>query len=440
MKVRVLVFATSLLLAAAPLGAQAQIARPTCTMSASSGTVQVGQTTNLSWQSFNATAGNITSIGSVPLAGTQGVIPTPPSTTYVGTFTGPGGSGVCSITITVNTGNGAGGYSDGTTPTTGTNPVVPGTTVGSPGRIVPCDGIDCQACSVAQLGQRIINWLIGFSIPLAAAMFAWAGILYFTSLSKPSQVEDAKRIFRNVGIGFVIVLCAWLGVQTLLKAVLKPAYYQSWNSIQCVQAGVNQPGGRQYGKSINDLLKSLPLLNKNVQYPDVSGTQLTCGGNLVLDNNACYTPEGTYVKTADVVNTTPGRYGVAGTLCANDNPACSPAALEAAGFTPNQAKAMSCIAVTESSGNPFLVNPQGGACGTFQILPSNWKKPNLHDGTDCTSASSCQNADCNLQAAATLAAYRQTAGQSPYADWTCPGCNSKAQACVSKYDPNEDGS
>lgn len=274
MKVRVLVFAVALLFVALPSVASAQVARPTCIISASSGSVQVGQTTTLSWQSFNATAGNITSIGSVPLSGKQGVIPTPPKTTYVGTFTGPGGSGVCSITIVVNVGNGAGGYpcdpaTDNCNSSTGLNPIVPAPTYSTPNGIVPCNGIDCQACNLAQLGQRIINWLVGFSIPLAAAMFAWAGILYFTSLSKASQVEDAKKIFRNVGIGFVIILCAWLGVQTILKTVLKDSYYKSWNSIQCVQAANNTTGGRQLGKSINDLLNSLPLLNKNTVLPSV---------------------------------------------------------------------------------------------------------------------------------------------------------------------------
>src|SRR6185436_7641428 len=133
-----------------------------------------------------------------------GVIPTPPSTTYVGTFTGPGGSGICSITILVSPGSGAGGYSDGTgVPATGQNPIVPGTTY-TPGRIVPCDGLDCQACSVAQLAQNIINWLIGFSIPLAAAMFAYAGIRLFTSQGNPTAKDAAKKIFQNVGIGFVI--------------------------------------------------------------------------------------------------------------------------------------------------------------------------------------------------------------------------------------------
>ncbi len=271
MKLRLLLFLFGPAFLLMPLAAHAQVPRPTCIIGASSGSVQVGQTVNLTWQSANATAGNITSIGSVKPAGTQGVIPTPPSTTFVGTFTGPGGSGVCSITITVSAATG--GFTDGSTngiPSTGQNPAVPPVTQSGGNGIVPCGNIGqpggatgCQLCNLAQLGQNIINWLLGFSIPLAAAMFAYAGYLYAISGIGIDKKKNAHEIFKNVGVGFVIVLCAWLGVQTLLKTILKDGYYQSWNSIQCVDQSK-----RPVNKTVNDLLGTLPGLNTKV---DTSG-------------------------------------------------------------------------------------------------------------------------------------------------------------------------
>ncbi len=496
MKLRALLFVFAWATLLAPQFAYAQLPKPTCTITASSGSVTVGQTTNLSWSSQNATAANITSLGSVSLSGTQGVIPTPPKTTYVATFTGPGGSAVCSIVITVNSGNGSGGYQDSATPTTGTNPIVGAGSNSAPQSIVPCNGIDCQACNVAQLVQRVINWLIGFSIPLAAAMFAWAGAeLVFSGMNgNEGKRKFALGIFRNVGIGFVIVLCAWLAVQTVLKTILKPQYYKSWNTIQCIQANNNTAGGRQLNKSINDLLNSLPIINSNALPISVapggtftgvggefksSGSLGSCppGYSYLPDADACSNADGTnfvdpsykntgakgicspgysYLPDADmcsnedgssVVDPTPfPTKGTAGALCANDNPACSTAALQEYGLTQAQANAMSCIAITESGGNPSTPNSNTGACGTFQITNqtsrSNWQNPIYH-GDGCSAATSCNNAGCNLQTAVLMF------NQNGYQPWTgvcnspggCGGTpygqawNPSARSCVQRYDP-----
>lgn len=72
-------------------------------------------------------------------------------------------------------------------------------------------------------------------------------------------------------------------------------------------------------------------------------------------------------------------------------------ALTAAGFTPSQANVMSCIAMTESSGNPTAQNKSGSACGTFQVIKSTWESAAI--GTSCSSFSSCTNASCNAEVA-----------------------------------------
>jgi hypothetical protein len=82
--------------------------------------------------------------------------------------------------------------------------------------IVPCNGPDCQACSVVALIQNIINFLLGLSIPLVAAMFAYAGVIYFSS-SVLDKIQKAKDIFKSVGIGFAIMAAGWLVVNTVLR-------------------------------------------------------------------------------------------------------------------------------------------------------------------------------------------------------------------------------
>src|SRR3989338_3003819 len=114
MKSSALLFGVAVLFALGPVSAVATTTptspRPTCVLSASRGSVELGKTVNLSWQSQYATQGFITSIGTVGTAGTQGVIPTGSGTTYIGTFTGPGGAGTCSIAISIIQPNGGGGF------------------------------------------------------------------------------------------------------------------------------------------------------------------------------------------------------------------------------------------------------------------------------------------------------------------------------------------
>lgn len=125
MKSSALLFSVAVLFALAPAAALATTTpiapQPRCTISASRGSVELGKTVNLSWQSQYATQGFITSVGTVGTEGMQGVIPTGNGTTYVGTFTGPGGVGKCSITVSIIQPNGSGG-SGGTIEGPGTVP------------------------------------------------------------------------------------------------------------------------------------------------------------------------------------------------------------------------------------------------------------------------------------------------------------------------------
>jgi peptidoglycan hydrolase-like protein with peptidoglycan-binding domain len=75
-------------------------AAPTCTLAATPSTIQVGQSSTLSWTSTNATQGYISTIGTVAANGSQSISPTQ-TTTYNGTFWGPGGSAQCFATLTL---------------------------------------------------------------------------------------------------------------------------------------------------------------------------------------------------------------------------------------------------------------------------------------------------------------------------------------------------
>lgn len=339
-----LLFVAALIFSSIPFIGAAQTTsapKPQCTLKASTYALQKGNTVNLTWSSINAASGTITSIGPVAPQGVQGVIPTQ-TTTYTGTFNGPGGSVKCVVTVAVvippgsstvtggvgDTGTGGGttngtggGINTGVTPPTGTgvvaiDPVSPGTGKAPAGSIVPCNGVLCQMCDLVKLSQNIINFLIGLSIPLAAALFAWAGVLFFTS-SAVDKIAKARSILTNALIGFLIAISAWLVVQTIMKAILSDKYYQGWNRIECVADSARQTKG-----TVAQLLGTiLPGLNTSPltpsSYPlnpyNPGGVMLTPppGGGCDEGLGVCWDKDNNIVNASDgsVANATQAYYG-----------------------------------------------------------------------------------------------------------------------------------
>jgi len=271
---------------------------PTCTLSINPSVVGPGGSATIKWTSTNATTGAITNIGNVtPVsAGSKQILPPTTSqiTVYIGSFTGPGGTANCtaSVQISYGTDAGTGSTGSGSVGTGGTvdagisnpNPIVTpinGTTInstsGSGGlqkSIVQCGlgtgdaAVNCEACHLAQLIQNIINFAIGLSIPIAAVLFAWAGILYFTSGANPSNKEHAKKIFGSALLGFLIAITGWLVVNTVLHALLDGGQVftngSSWFTVQCSTG--NRPVSGDISKVINSVLPGVntaPPVNVN---------------------------------------------------------------------------------------------------------------------------------------------------------------------------------
>ena len=100
-----------------------------------------------------------------------------------------------------------------------------------PKQIVPvgCDGVNCTICHLGELAQNILNAGIVLSVFLSALLFAYAGWLYLTN-EAIGQQQKAKDTFKNVVIGLVIILAAWLIVDTLMKMTLGGDYLP-WNNV-----------------------------------------------------------------------------------------------------------------------------------------------------------------------------------------------------------------
>lgn len=104
--------------------------------------------------------------------------------------------------------------------------------------IVPdkCSGpnaaTQCGICEVADVAQNLLNDGIFFAIVFSAMLFAWAGWQYMTAEGQPYKIKNAKKMFRNIIIGLLLIVGAWLVVDTLMKTVTGGnAQFGPWNEV-----------------------------------------------------------------------------------------------------------------------------------------------------------------------------------------------------------------
>lgn len=114
------------------------------------------------------------------------------------------------------------------------------------GPIVPaCGGPgqpECNVCHLVSLIQNVLNFLVGFGVLAATGLFAYAGILMITAVDDTGKITTAKKIFLDVVVGLVIMLVAWLAIDTIMKAfVVDKSSGQAgfvgslgpWNEVLC---------------------------------------------------------------------------------------------------------------------------------------------------------------------------------------------------------------
>lgn len=96
--------------------------------------------------------------------------------------------------------------------------------------IVPCKGLDCTTCDFIRLGNNGIIWLLGIIFMIFAVLMTIAGFGLVTSGGNQSALAAAKTKFQNALIGIIIVLAAWLIVDTVLRGLLKSGDLSVFNN------------------------------------------------------------------------------------------------------------------------------------------------------------------------------------------------------------------
>lgn len=114
--------------------------------------------------------------------------------------------------------------------------------------IVPCgnNGTECTACHFVKLGQNLLDWFIKIMSGIIALVFAWAGIKMVMSAGNTEAVSSAKSMMTNSVVGLVIMLAAWLIINTLMVTLsVSVGNNGNWFEISCVNNPVysGPPGG-----------------------------------------------------------------------------------------------------------------------------------------------------------------------------------------------------
>lgn len=272
--------------------------------------------------------------------------------------------------------------------------------------------------------MAVVNNIIQFALTIIVVFIlpiriAYAGFLMVSEPMSPGGHSKAKDIVINTLAGVVIALAAWMIVDAVMAVLYKSPddAWGTWTSL--MGSGTGDTCLQQAGALPGDVLNQATLA------PLITG--VNASGSIVTLN------------------------GQTLAQCSSSNSACSPTALQSAGFTPKQANIMSCIAATENAGNAVGCN--GHACGTFQIMlsvnPLVGAACSKYPVHDCTGASACNkgksasssaceaciqaekqaanDSACNAQAARNLYA------QSGYGPWTTFSDNKKSAACVQQY-------
>ncbi|MCA9362007.1 hypothetical protein KC906_01405 [Candidatus Kaiserbacteria bacterium] len=103
---------------------------------------------------------------------------------------------------------------------------------------VPCSGAECSACHFVSMANKILVWLIGVLFVVFAGVAAIAGFGLVTSGGNTEAKSAAKSKMTNAVVGLVIVLAAWLLVDTVMKGLLaggngEISGYGVWSKVEC---------------------------------------------------------------------------------------------------------------------------------------------------------------------------------------------------------------
>lgn len=127
------------------------------------------------------------------------------------------------------------------------NPVV--ASADSLGNFVTCQGSytdPCSICHLLEMLNRIMRFVLVTMVSVFFILVAFAGFRLATGVGNPDVTKLIGTVLRNGVIGFVIMLSAWLIVDTILKIMMDESEsIGMWNEVLCESQPPVTPADRQ---------------------------------------------------------------------------------------------------------------------------------------------------------------------------------------------------
>lgn len=109
---------------------------------------------------------------------------------------------------------------------------------GSEYDLVTCSGPDCNLCTAVDMVDNIVDLLFTLLSIAAVLVLVFAGFKLVVSAGNPGAMSAAKSMITSVIVGFIIVLSAWLIVDTVMKALIsEDVDFGVWNEIDGQDCG-----------------------------------------------------------------------------------------------------------------------------------------------------------------------------------------------------------
>ena len=80
----------------------------------------------------------------------------------------------------------------------------------------------CTFNSLIELVDRIIDFVVKIATLFAAIGLIRAGFLLITDQGSEKNVQKAKDLVVSIAKGFFFILCAWIIVNTIVSALVRP--------------------------------------------------------------------------------------------------------------------------------------------------------------------------------------------------------------------------
>ena len=212
--------------------------------------------------------------------------------------------------------------------------------------LVPCAGVECDACDIIALADNIVDFLIAIGSVIAAIIIALAGLTMVVSAGDTSRLQAARGRIYNAFVGLLIVLVAWLLVDTVMKTLVDSEKLgRPWNQIECAPEQTH---------SITPNIAPEDQSNQERPRPDAA-TTTPLAPSLPQERPAAIDPRvRADIQRAFADNT------YAEQICD---------ALERRNVPAHHCAHLQAIMVVESGGDDRAVSPRN-AVGLMQILPS----------------------------------------------------------------------